>query len=49
VTSSGGIYQQKDREVPDTFFMNVDYVNRGGRGALRADVPSAITTGPTFP
>jgi predicted dehydrogenase len=25
VTSSGGIYQQKDREVPDTFFMNVDY------------------------
>jgi predicted dehydrogenase len=25
VTSSGGIYRQKDREVPDTFFMNVDY------------------------
>src|SRR5581483_495970 len=25
VTSSGGIYIQKDREVPDTFFMNVDY------------------------
>jgi len=25
VTSSGGIYMQKDREVPDTFFMNVDY------------------------
>ena len=25
VTSSGGIYHQKDREVPDTFFMNVDY------------------------
>jgi len=25
VTSSGGIYKQKDREVPDTFFMNVDY------------------------
>ena len=25
VTSSGGIYFQKDREVPDTFFMNVDY------------------------
>jgi predicted dehydrogenase len=25
VTSSGGIYQQKDREVPDTFFLNVDY------------------------
>ena len=25
VTSSGGIYVQKDREVPDTFFMNVDY------------------------
>ena len=25
VTSSGGIYLQKDREVPDTFFMNVDY------------------------
>jgi predicted dehydrogenase len=25
VNSSGGIYVQKDREVPDTFFMNVDY------------------------
>ena len=25
VASSGGIYHQKDREVPDTFFMNVDY------------------------
>src|SRR5690606_35919232 len=25
VDSSGGIYIQKDREVPDTFFMNVDY------------------------
>ena len=25
VTSAGGIYVQKDREVPDTFFMNVDY------------------------
>ncbi|MCI0388774.1 MAG: Gfo/Idh/MocA family oxidoreductase [Acidobacteria bacterium] len=25
VTSSGGIFIQKDREVPDTFFMNVDY------------------------
>ena len=25
VTASGGIYRQKDREVPDTFFMNVDY------------------------
>jgi predicted dehydrogenase len=25
VTSSGGIFLQKDREVPDTFFMNVDY------------------------
>ncbi len=25
VVSSGGIYVQKDREVPDTFFMNVDY------------------------
>jgi predicted dehydrogenase len=25
VTASGGIYVQKDREVPDTFFMNVDY------------------------
>jgi len=25
VSSSGGIYIQKDREVPDTFFMNVDY------------------------
>ena len=25
VTASGGIYKQKDREVPDTFFMNVDY------------------------
>jgi predicted dehydrogenase len=25
VTASGGIYHQKDREVPDTFFMNVDY------------------------
>ena len=27
VTASGGIYVQKDREVPDTFFMNVDYPN----------------------
>ena len=25
VTASGGIYAQHDREVPDTFFMNVDY------------------------
>jgi predicted dehydrogenase len=25
VASGGGIYVQKDREVPDTFFMNVDY------------------------
>ena len=25
MTASGGIYLQKDREVPDTFFMNVDY------------------------
>ncbi|MBA2356622.1 MAG: Gfo/Idh/MocA family oxidoreductase [Acidobacteria bacterium] len=25
VSASGGIYIQKDREVPDTFFMNVDY------------------------
>ena len=25
VTASGGIYLQKDREVPDTFFMNIDY------------------------
>ncbi|MFN0124174.1 MAG: Gfo/Idh/MocA family protein [Blastocatellia bacterium] len=25
VTSSGGIFVQKDREVPDSFFMNVDY------------------------
>ena len=25
VNASGGIYKQKDREVPDTFFMNVDY------------------------
>jgi predicted dehydrogenase len=25
VNSAGGIYLQKDREVPDTFFMNVDY------------------------
>ena len=25
VTASGGIYLQKDREVPDTFFLNVDY------------------------
>lgn len=25
VTASGGIYMQKDREVPDTFFTNVDY------------------------
>jgi predicted dehydrogenase len=25
VTASGGIYFQRDREVPDTFFMNVDY------------------------
>ena len=25
VTAGGGIYMQKDREVPDTFFMNVDY------------------------
>lgn len=28
VTASGGIYVQKDREVPDTFFMNVDYPAR---------------------
>nr|MBA3442954.1 Gfo/Idh/MocA family oxidoreductase [Pyrinomonadaceae bacterium] len=27
VMSSGGIYVQKDREVPDTFFMNTDYPN----------------------
>jgi predicted dehydrogenase len=27
VTASGGIYVQKDREVPDTFFMNVDYTD----------------------
>jgi predicted dehydrogenase len=27
VTASGGIYVQKDREVPDTFLMNVDYAN----------------------
>jgi predicted dehydrogenase len=26
VTASGGIYFQHDREVPDTFFMNVDYL-----------------------
>ncbi len=25
VTAAGGIYAQHDREVPDTFFMNVDY------------------------
>lgn len=25
VSASGGIFIQKDREVPDTFFMNVDY------------------------
>jgi predicted dehydrogenase len=25
VVAGGGIYVQKDREVPDTFFMNVDY------------------------
>jgi predicted dehydrogenase len=25
VTASGGIFVQKDREVPDTFLMNVDY------------------------
>jgi predicted dehydrogenase len=25
VGASGGVYVQKDREVPDTFFMNVDY------------------------
>lgn len=25
VTASGGVYIQKDREVPDTFFMTVDY------------------------
>ncbi len=25
VTAGGGIYAQHDREVPDTFFMNVDY------------------------
>jgi predicted dehydrogenase len=25
VSASGGIYVQKDREVPDTFFLNVDY------------------------
>ncbi len=27
VTASGGIYVQKDREVPDTLLMNVDYSN----------------------
>ena len=27
VTAGGGIYVQKDREVPDTFFMNVDYTD----------------------
>ena len=27
VTASGGIYLQKDREVPDTFFLNVDYTS----------------------
>jgi predicted dehydrogenase len=26
-TASGGIFVQKDREVPDTFLMNVDYAN----------------------
>ena len=26
-TASGGIFKQKDREVPDTFFTNVDYPN----------------------
>ncbi|MCC6164137.1 MAG: Gfo/Idh/MocA family oxidoreductase [Acidobacteria bacterium] len=25
ISANGGIYVQKDREVPDTFFMNVDY------------------------
>lgn len=25
VVGSGGIYKQKDREVPDTFFLNADY------------------------
>lgn len=25
VSASGGIYKQKDREVPDTFFINADY------------------------
>jgi predicted dehydrogenase len=25
VSASGGVFVQKDREVPDTFFMNVDY------------------------
>ena len=25
VAATGGVYAQKDREVPDTFFMNVDY------------------------
>ncbi len=27
VSASGGIFIQKDREVPDTFFMSVDYAN----------------------
>lgn len=27
VTASGGIFVQKDREVPDTFLMNVDYAS----------------------
>ena len=27
VTASGGVFVQKDREVPDTFFMNVDYTS----------------------
>jgi predicted dehydrogenase len=39
VAASGGIYVQKDREVPDTFFMNVDY------SALTMQLACSVTSG----
>jgi predicted dehydrogenase len=43
VTASGGIYVQKDREVPDTFFMNVDYP------ALTMQLACSVTSGAGAP
>jgi predicted dehydrogenase len=39
VSAAGGIYVQKDREVPDTFFMNVDYP------ALTIQLACSVTSG----